>query len=65
MGTSLMAVSARCPLCGSRVLSVNGAGHVLSDDRHPVAMGRENGSGYTLCEDCGVLADLPTDLTLN
>jgi hypothetical protein len=65
MGASLMAVSARCPLCGSRVLSVNRAGHVLSDALHPVALGRENGSGYTLCEDCGVLADLPSDLTLN
>ena len=65
MGASFMAVSARCPLCGSPVLSVSRAGHVLSDDLHPVAMGRENGSGYTLCEDCGVLADLPTDLTRN
>ena len=65
MGASLMAVSARCPLCDSRVLSVSRAGHVRSDELHPIAMGRENGSGYTLCEDCGVLADLPSDLTLN
>jgi hypothetical protein len=44
---------------------VSRAGRVLSDDLHPIALGLENGSGYTLCEDCGVLADLPTDLTLN
>ena len=65
MGASPVAVSARCPLCGSRVLSVSRAGRVLSDDLHPIALGGEKGCGYTLCEDCGVLPDLPTDLTLN
>lgn len=64
MGASLMAVSARCPLCGSSVLSVS-RGRVVSDDLHPVSLGREKGLGYTLCEDCGVLADLPAGLTLN
>jgi len=65
MGTSLVAVNACCPLCGSSVLSVSAAGRVLSEDLHPIALSRDRGRGYMLCDDCGILADLPTDLTLN
>jgi hypothetical protein len=65
MSTSLMGVNACCPLCGSSVLSVSPAGRVLSEDLHPIPLGGEGGRGYTLCDDCGVLADLPSNLTLN
>ena len=65
MGTSLAAVQAQCPLCGSPVLSVSRGGHVMSEDLYPIQLGPDSGRGYTLCDDCGVLADLPTDLTLN
>jgi hypothetical protein len=66
MGTSFAAVSACCPLCGSPVLSIGRGGHVLvEEDLHPIQIGREIGRGYTLCDECGVLADLPVDLTLN
>jgi hypothetical protein len=65
MGTSFAAVQACCPLCGSPVLSVARSGHVLDEDLHPIQIGREAGRGYTLCDDCGILADLPSNLTLN
>jgi len=64
MGTPFAAVQARCPLCGSPVLSVGRGGRVETEDWHPVLLGAF-GRGYTLCDDCGVLADLPTNLTLN
>jgi len=65
MGTTFAAVHALCPLCESPVLSVGRSGHVFAEDFHPVQFGLESGRGYTLCDDCGVLANLPTDLTLN
>ena len=65
MSTSFAAVSACCPLCGSSVLSVTRNGRVLDEDLHPIQLGRELGRGYSLCDDCGVLAALPGDLTLN
>ena len=65
MSTSLVAVNACCPLCGSSVLSVNQDGRVLSEDVHPIAITGDRARGYLLCDDCGMLADLPTDLTLN
>ena len=63
----LAAVDARCPLCGESILSVDRGGRVTSEDLHPVALSRRGGSGegYMLCDDCGMLADLPTDLTIN
>jgi hypothetical protein len=65
MATTMPALSATCPLCGAPVLAVNGLGQVESDDVHPVALGRYGNAGYTLCDSCGVLTDLPTNLTLN
>jgi hypothetical protein len=56
---------ARCPLCGSPVLSLARSGRVLSVDLRAFPLGGELGRGYTLCDDCGVLADLPPTLTLN
>ena len=64
MGTSFAAVHACCPLCGS-VLSIGRSGRILDEDLHPIRLGDELGRGFTLCDDCGILADLPTDLTLN
>jgi predicted RNA-binding Zn-ribbon protein involved in translation (DUF1610 family) len=61
----LAAVDARCPLCGESILSVDGGGHVTSEDLHPIALSRRAGEGYMLCDDCGLLAELPTDLTIN
>jgi hypothetical protein len=65
MGTTSLAVSAYCPLCGSSVTSVSAGGRVLAEDLHPIALGGGDARGYTLCDGCGVLADLPTTLTLN
>jgi hypothetical protein len=62
----LAAVDARCPLCGESILSVDGSGRVTSEDLHPVALSKGGaGEGYMLCDDCGMLADLPTNLTIN
>jgi hypothetical protein len=67
MATFVVAVDARCPLCGASVLSVGRGGRVVSEDLHPVPIytHRGGGEGYLLCDDCGVLAALPTNLTLN
>lgn len=65
MATTMPAVSVTCPLCGAPVLAVDGFGRVESDDVHPVALSRHGNAGYSLCDGCGVLADLPTNLTLN
>ena len=65
MSTSIAAIQARCPLCGSPVLSVGPGGRVESEDLHPIQLGADVARGYTLCDDCGLLADMPTDLTLN
>jgi hypothetical protein len=65
MGTTIAAVQALCPLCGSPVLSIGRSGRVFAEDLHPIQIGTELGRGYTLCDDCGLLANLPTDLTRN
>jgi hypothetical protein len=65
MGTSIASLQAHCPLCGTPVLSIGRGGRVTSEDLHPILLGPEIGRGYTLCDDCGILADLPKDLTLN
>jgi hypothetical protein len=65
MGTTIAAIQAFCPLCGSAVLSIGRSGRVFAEDLHPIQLGPEFGRGYSLCDDCGVLANLPTDLTLN
>jgi hypothetical protein len=65
MGTSLAAVQAHCPLCGTAVLAIGGGGRLVSEDLHPILLDPELRRGYMLCDDCGVPADLPTNLTLN
>jgi hypothetical protein len=65
MGTTVATIQAQCPLCGAPVLSVSRGGRVISEDLHPIQLGSTIGRGYTLCDDCGVLARLPAGLTLN
>ena len=66
-GPVVSAVEARCPLCGSPILSVGASGHVEAEDLHPVPLYKNGhaGEGYMLCEECGLLAGLPADITLN
>jgi hypothetical protein len=67
MAAYVAGVDARCPLCGCSILSIGSGGHVLTEDLHPVPLhkGGGSGEGYMLCDDCGVLAELPSDITLN
>jgi len=67
MAAFTLAVDARCPLCGSSILTVSRGGHVVSEDLHPVPLRQSHrpGEGYMLCDDCGMLADLPLNSTLN
>jgi hypothetical protein len=69
MATMIAAVDARCPLCGCSILTVGRSGHVTAEDLHPVMVRRHRGTssmeGYMLCDDCGVLAELPRDMSLN
>lgn len=62
-GRRATSAEARCPLCGSSVLSVSRSGLVTAAER-AIPIG-DFGRGYLLCDDCGVLADLPAGLTLN
>jgi len=67
MAAVVVALEARCPLCGASILSIGRGGRVEAEDLHPVPLYRaaRSGEGYMLCDDCAVLAGLPTDLTLN
>jgi len=65
MSTNLAAVQAHCPLCGTSVLAIAPGGRVVSEDLHPILLDPDQGRGYMLCDGCGVLADIPTDLTFN
>ncbi len=59
-------MDARCPLCGASILSIGRGGRVTAEDLHPIALYKHGGAeGYMLCDDCGMLAELPSDLTLN
>jgi hypothetical protein len=63
----VIALEARCPLCGESILSIGRGGRVEAEDLHPVPLYkmRHAGEGYMLCDECGVLAELPADITLN
>ncbi len=65
MSTSFAALHACCPLCGSPVLSISRSGRVLDADPRPLQLGPRLGRGYSLCDVCRLLADLPGNLTLN
>ena len=65
--TSVVAMDARCPLCGSPILSFGLGGRVVAEDLHPLPLHRrgDTGEGYMVCDDCGVLAEMSAELTLN
>jgi hypothetical protein len=69
MATMIAAVDARCPLCGCAILTVGRGGRITAEDLHPVTIRRGRNSsttgGYMLCDECGVLAELPTTMSLN
>ena len=69
MAAYVVGVDARCPLCGCSILSIGRGGHVMAEDLHPVLTRRHRGTssmeGYMLCDDCGVLAELPAGMSLN
>ena len=48
MGTTIAAVQALCPLCGSPVLSVGRSGRVFAEDLRPIQLGTES-AGATPC----------------
>ncbi len=66
MASFAAGVEARCPLCGSSIISIGRGGRVEVEDLHaiPISRTRMTGEGYLLCEDCAVLALYP-DLSLN
>jgi hypothetical protein len=63
MATTMPVLRARCPLCGSPAGGDDA--QALDDDLHLIPLGPGLGLGLTLCDACGILADLPTNLTLN
>ena len=60
-------LDARCPVCGVSILSIARSGRVTAWDLHPLPLHRRRGSGegYMVCDDCGSLAELGSDLTVN
>jgi hypothetical protein len=67
MAAFALAVDARCPVCSAPILSVGARGQVLAQDLHlvPLRVHDSRAGQYTVCEDCGRLAELTADLTLN
>lgn len=67
MAAFALAVDARCPICGAPILSVGLTGRVLAQDLHlvPLRPHERAGQAYTVCDDCGMLAEMSTELTLN
>ena len=68
MAAFALAVDARCPVCGATILSVGRGGRVMAHDLYLVPLrshDRRAVQGYTICDDCGRLAGLSTDLTVN
>jgi hypothetical protein len=59
-------VDARCPLCSAPILSIGNGGKVLAEDLHPIPLyNKSRAEGYMVCEECGMLAQLSPDITLN
>ena len=59
-------VGATCPLCDSPMVVVSATEKkVVVFDVRTVPMDQGLRRSYTLCDDCGILADLPKDLTIN
>jgi hypothetical protein len=67
MAAFALAIDPRCPLCRTSIVTVSRGGHLMSEDLHPVPLRHSNrpGEGYILCDDCGMLADLPFNSTKN
>jgi hypothetical protein len=67
MAAFALAVDARCPVCGVPILSIGTRGQVLAQDLHlvPLRAHDSRAGQYIVCEDCGRLAELTADLTLN
>ena len=63
----MLALDSLCPLCGGAMLSIGPGGKVETHDVHPVRLFRVRGlsEGYTICEECNMLTQLPADITLN
>jgi hypothetical protein len=60
-------VDTSCPLCGTSLLSVDFDGRVEVELLHPVPLhkNRDASEGYVICEQCALLANLPSTITLN
>jgi DNA-directed RNA polymerase subunit RPC12/RpoP len=59
-------VDARCPLCGSPILAIGRSGRVLAEDLHAIPLyNKSRAEGYMVCEECGLLAEMSPDITLN
>ena len=66
MAAFTLAVDAHCPLCRASILHLvrRVPCYLRICIPCPCASNRP-GEGYMLCDDCGVLADLPQNSTLN
>ena len=60
-------VQAQCPLCDASILTVGRGGQVEADDLYAAPLHRRGRfcEGFTLCDECGMLADLPPGVTVN
>ncbi len=68
MAAYVVDLHARCTLCGASLLSVGRSGRVTAtSDLHAIPVFRRGGAGegISLCDDCGMLAELQSGLTIN
>jgi hypothetical protein len=68
MAAYVVDLHVRCTLCDASLLSVGRGGRVTaSPEVHSVPVFRRSGTGagIPLCDDCGMLAELRSGLTLN
>jgi len=65
MATTFGHLQALCPLCGTPVLFFGPGGRLEGEDVHPIPLGRDFDRGYSVCDDCALLADTPAGQTLN
>jgi hypothetical protein len=64
---SSLRLDSACPLCGASLLVIDREGRVAAEpvSALPLHRNRDAGEGFTVCEQCALLAHLPLGSTLN
>jgi hypothetical protein len=65
--TTVVAVEARCPLCGTPIDTPGAARVSAGRGAHLISLYKHGGGaeGFLLCEECSLLTAFPAGITLN